>query len=141
MRVDFYITNNSDTQSCYPLACRLLEKAYAQKHSVYVHTENEQQAQLLNQQLWTFRDISFIPHNLVNETCALSPPVQIGFQQVPEHMNDLMLNLSLDIPSCYNRFARIMEIVPAEQTWKTALREHFRFYREQGCQLFNHQMG
>lgn len=140
MRVDFYILNKSEIRSCYQLACRLIEKAYMKTHTVYVHVENEQQAHLLDELLWTFRDNSFIPHTLLNESHNIAAPVRIGYKQAPDKLTDIMLNLTLVIPPFYQSFQRIIEIVPTIREWQEALRKHYRYYREQGCQLIDHQI-
>ena len=66
-RVDFYISKNNHPDDRAKLACRLAEKAYQMKHRIYVHTDDRQQAEQLDQLMWVFRDGSFIPHCLADD--------------------------------------------------------------------------
>ena len=69
-RIDFYllqdVADNEEkaSQSKYALACRLIEKAYLRGHKVFVFCNNRQEAETLDELLWTFKEDSFIPHNL-----------------------------------------------------------------------------
>lgn len=73
-RVDFYLVTETGAQAPLLLCCRLLEKAYQQQHKVYVQTPSQQEAEALDELLWTFKDECFIPHNLQGEGPKLPPP-------------------------------------------------------------------
>lgn len=140
VRVDFYLLSSSEQQAKLLLACRLLEKAYVRNHRVFVFCANQQEAQMLDELLWTFKEDSFIPHNLQGEGPEPPPAVQIGFGQEPRVFNDILLNLSHEIPSFHHRFKRIMEIVEANDTAREISREHYREYRKQGFLIHTHAM-
>ncbi len=74
-RVDFYVLQRADERSRHTLACKLAEKAYRLDNSVYIHAKTHQDAEHLNELLWTFRDGSFVPHALsgVDDDTAASP--------------------------------------------------------------------
>ena len=63
-RVGFYIVENTDPDSRARLALRLTEKAHRRGHRIFINCENEEQARHLDEQLWTFRPASFVPHGL-----------------------------------------------------------------------------
>lgn len=138
-KVDFYIATNTTT-SCLQLACRLVEEAYTQQNQVYIHTKNEAEANQLNTLLWTYRDDSFIPHNLYGESLTPTPPIQIGFDQIPTDHRDILLNLSDDVPSFYPQFSRILEIVSGDTVQQAAARERYRFYRENTCEMATYKI-
>lgn len=139
-RVDFYILPQHDVATCYTLACRLTEKAYRQKHRIYIHAPDQAIAHHIDDLLWTFRDESFIPHNLYGEGPTPPPPIQIGFQVTPEQHRDILINLSAEIPPFYPQFRRVIEIVCQDATWREQARQHFKLYREQGCELQSHKL-
>jgi len=120
------------------LACRLLEKAYLRGHSVFVYCDTQEQAERIDELLWTFRDDSFIPHNLQGEGPEPPPPVQIGYQQEPRGFNDILLNLSDHIPAFYPRFRRVMQLVSNNEESKELSRVHYRDYRSKQCELHTH---
>ena len=94
IRVDFYLLASDQPDARWLVACRLLEKAYYKGHKVYVFCDNQQDAEYLDELLWTFRDDSFIPHNLQGEGPEPPPPIQIGYDQEPRGFNDILLNMS-----------------------------------------------
>jgi DNA polymerase-3 subunit chi len=138
MRIDFYLLESNQPDALWLVACRLLEKAYLAKHRVFVFCNNQQEAEKLDELLWTFKKDSFIPHNLQGEGPEPPPPIQIGFSQESRGFNDILLNMSSRIPPFYSKFKRIMEIVPAEEAGKIVSREHYKSYRAQGHNIQTH---
>ena len=119
--------------------CKLIEKVYGRKHQLYIHCENEQEAKYLDELLWTFKDISFIPHNLLGEGPNEAPPVQLGFNQTPRH-NDVLINLASTIPEFHARFKRILEICSNSEADQTKHQEHLSFYQQQNFDTQSHQI-
>ncbi|MFC3909522.1 DNA polymerase III subunit chi [Legionella dresdenensis] len=140
IRIDFYLLSESGSNARWLLACRLLEKAYLRGHRVFVFCNNKEQAELLDELLWTFREDSFIPHNLQGEGPEPPPPIQIGYQGEPRGFNDILLNLSDTIPDFFKRFKRVMEIVGNDDDAKAISRTHYREYKNQQCDLHTHNM-
>lgn len=140
IRVDFYLLSSDQPDTRWLVACRLLEKAYYKGHKIYVYCSNKQDAEHIDELLWTFKDDSFIPHNLQGEGPEPPPPVQIGYEREPRGFNDILLNLSDTIPSFYNRFKRVMHIVPGIETEKELSRLHYKEYRAKGCELHTHNI-
>ncbi|MCW8386457.1 DNA polymerase III subunit chi [Fluoribacter dumoffii] len=140
IRVDFYLLASDQPDARWLVACRLLEKAYAKGHKVYVLCNNKQDAELLDELLWTFKEDSFIPHNLQGEGPEPPPPIQIGYEREPRGFNDILLNLADYIPDFYSRFKRIMQIVNNVEADKELSRAHYRDYRAKGCELHTHHL-
>ena len=138
MRADFYILTEDNPSARYPIVCRLTEKAYRFDHQLYIHTESQQQAQQLDDLLWTYRDISFIPHTLYEQGANAS--VQIGWQSMGMDCKDILINLSETVPDFFHNFQRIIEIVPQDPHWKIHTRQHYTHYRDHGCELQTHTM-
>lgn len=140
IRVDFYLLSDSAAEASWLLACRLLEKAYYRAHRVFVFCDNQQDAEKLDELLWTFKDDSFIPHNLQGEGPEPPPPVQIGFGTLPRGFNDILLNLSATRPDFYPKFRRIIEIVSNNDAAKDAARAQYRQYKKEGCDIHTHPL-
>ena len=60
--------------------------------------------------------------------------------QDPGKHTDLLINLQLDIPAFFSRFARVAEVVTQDATSLQALRSSWRFYQERGYQLEKHDL-
>ncbi|KTC85890.1 MULTISPECIES: DNA polymerase III subunit chi [Legionella] len=140
IRVDFYLLANSDKQAQWLLACRLLEKAYLRGHRVFVYCNNQQEAESLDELLWTYKDNSFIPHNLQGEGPEPPPPIQIGYRDEPRGYNDVLFNLATEVPIFYPRFRRVIEIVTNDESAKEVSRAHYREYRAKHCELQTHEI-
>lgn len=120
------------------LACRLIEKAYHRGHRVFIHCKDQRDAEHLDELLWTYKDDSFIPHNLQGEGPEPPPPVQIGFDKEPRGFNDILINMADPIPTFSTRFNRVIELVATSDEAKSISRDHYREYRAKGCQLHLH---
>ena len=140
IRVDFYLLNDEQPEAVWSVACRLLEKAYMRGHRVFVYCDNQQSAEFLDERLWTYKDDSFIPHNLQGEGPLPPPPVQIGYGAEPRGFNDILLNMATTIPPYFSRFRRIMEVVANDDAAKEISRNHYREYRTKCCELHTHNI-
>ncbi len=69
-RVDFHILPVDGKIERERWACRLAAKAWKQGHRVHVHTIDETGMARMDELLWTFRDISFLPHAPLGDPAA-----------------------------------------------------------------------
>lgn len=140
-RVDFYILASAGELSRHNFACRLAEKAYRLEHTVHLHTANRQQAEVLDQLLWTFRDGSFVPHELLSGPgTKAGAPVTIGFEEAEIGGQDLLINLTDAIPARATSFPRVAELVTSDEESRQKSRKRFAHYRELGARLETHHI-
>ena len=110
-RVDFYLLRQTGAESRYAFACRLAEKAYRLENSVQIHTATEQDANRIDDLLWTFRDGSFVPHDSSRDNEASRPaPVRISCGDDVVEPRDLLINLCDEIPPFAEAFPRVAEL-------------------------------
>jgi DNA polymerase-3 subunit chi len=140
MEITFYALTDLDPGKRLQVACRVIEKAFLQKHSIYVHAASQTEAEALDELLWTFSPESFIPHHLVGEGPTPPPPVRIGWQEIPREANDLLVNLHADAPPDPRRFRRIIEIVGGDEALREPARQHWRLYKQQGYPVATHNV-
>jgi DNA polymerase-3 subunit chi len=140
VEITFYVLADTDPGKRLTTACRIIEKAYQQKHSIYVHAASRQEAEQLDELLWSFRADAFIPHHLVGEGPTPPPPVRIGWERIPPEASDLLVNLHADAPPEPKRFRRIVEIVGGEEPMREAARQHWRQYKQQGYAVASHNL-
>jgi DNA polymerase-3 subunit chi len=88
--------------------------------------------------LWTFRDGSFVPHELVSS--GNSAPVSIGYDSNTIESRDLLINLCDEIPAFANTFPRIAELVTSEENCRQKSRKRYAIYRDQGHTLEMHKI-
>jgi len=94
----------------------------------------------MNQLLWTFRDQSFIPHELLPQADLKTTPVVIGWGDDAADECDVLINLATEIPPFFSRFERLVEIVDHDLAHKQVSRDHYRYYQERGYPLTNHKL-
>lgn len=141
-RVDFYILAEQASGDDVRTACRIAEKAYRLGQRIFLHTDSALSAASLDDQLWTYRDGSFIPHAIVGSEAAADSPVIIGHGEEPDpDHRDLLINLADQVPLFFSRFERVAEIVGGNETNRKQARERFRFYRDRGYPLNTHELG
>lgn len=138
-RVDFYVLASSEPERRAYTACRLVEKAWRNNLSVFVHTTSSEQAKDLDDLLWVYRQDSFVPHSL-DSAANDDESVLIGDGAEPSRDTDVVINLTDQVPSFFAKFDRVIEIVGSAAEQRQAARERYRAYREQDCELQSHTL-
>lgn len=133
-RIDFYQISGDENL----FACRLIDQVYRRGHQVYVHTASAAAAKHIDDTLWTFREDAFVPHALHPD--AINVPVRIGFEHEPDEHQDVLINLSTDIPHFFSRFDRVAEVVPVDQNSRAVARRNYTYYKERGYRLEYHKL-
>lgn len=137
----FYILPSESLADRYFFACKLIEKAYRCGQFCYVYTDSLQQSQQLDNQLWTFRESSFIPHQIYEEEIPeYEQTILIGTKAAPEQWQKLIFNLSSKYPDNLDQAERVLEILDNNETLKQAGRLRFRQYTQNGFTMTTHNM-
>jgi len=140
-QVDFYVLNASGEMNRQHFACRLAEKAYRLNNTVHIKVADQRSATKIDELLWTFRDGSFVPHEILQDSAGKSEaPVTISSDALPATDCDLLINLSDSIPESSAAFARVAEIVTSDDESKKRSRQHFVEYRNEGHNLNSHKL-
>lgn len=140
MEITFYVLADTDPGRRLHTACRLIEKAFQQKHQIYVQAGSRAEAEQIDELLWNFKPESFIPHHLVDEGPTPPPPVRIGWTGIPPEARDLVVNLGRDAVPDPRRFRRLIEIVGGDETLREPARQHWRQYKQQGYVVTAHNL-
>lgn len=137
-QVDFY-TGAADRLL---IACRLCAKAVQQGLKTIVHIPDERLAGQFDKLLWTFAPTGFVPHCRVNDKLAKETPVIMNNRPVLAEVGhfDVLLNLHTDIPSGFEQFPRVVEIVDETEDGKLLARKRYRCYQEQGHDIRHHRL-
>ncbi len=135
MKVNFFILEEASKMQAFVFACQIIEKKFTEQKNVYVHTSSIDEAKKLDALLWTFREDSFVPHQLTAENKEISAPIEIGYAKPSVHLSHFMINLSHELPEFYQQFDEIIEIIFSEPTIQQLARHRYRQYRDLGCEL------
>ncbi len=139
-RVDFYVLPDTGANARLRFVCRLAEKAYKLDNQTHAHVTGAAQARQLDELLWTFRQGSFIPHEIAGETAKQNAPVTIGHDCEASLSGDLLINLADTIPPFFDQFARIAEIIDSSAECRQHGRERFGVYRANGYEPNTHKL-
>lgn len=144
-QVDFYILGEAEHVAKLRYACRIALKAYTQGLKVYLQTASPEQSEQLDGLLWTFSQGSFMPHKIANNGAENWQhfPVQLGDTlndnaSDDNDLADLLICLTNDVTQAHAKFKRIADLTTSDPAEKTAGRNRFRYYREQGVEPKTH---
>ena len=107
---------------------------YRAQQRVFIYTQDQHQAQQIDEMLWAFDPDSFVPHNLIGEGPKYGAAVEISWQP-PSNRRAVLINLTATVPSFANSFAQIIDFVPTDETLKQQARDRFRRCRQLGFQV------
>ena len=137
-RIDFYVLQEQSPGGRFKLACRIVEKAYRLGHRIYMRTGNSDDANILDDLLWTFSQSSFVPHQLSTESDTRDSPVVIGQHSPAAEGTDVVISVADEPVSDFTTYPRIIDIVGYEDKEKASGRNRFRYYREHGVEPNTH---
>jgi len=140
-QVEFYVLEEVSADARLRLACRLAERACADAQSVFILASSPDEARRMDDLLWTFRDRSFVPHELVENAGANAPPVLIGTSLAAAPVREVLVNLAPQMPEGCEAFSRILEPLDADEERRRRGRERYRAYRERGLVPASHTIG
>jgi len=141
-RVDFYVLSSRAATQRLTFACRLTEKAYLRDLKIVVWGESASDTEVLDELLWTFNERSFVPHSIHRGERPLDAavPVHLTADLDSVESADLLVNLCARLPVRLERFARIAEIIDADEERRRLGRERFKAYRDLKLPLETHQL-
>jgi DNA polymerase-3 subunit chi len=118
----------------YHQVCLQAAFYYRQQQRVFIYTQDQHQAQQIDEMLWAFDPDSFVPHNLIGEGPSYGAAVEISWQP-PNNRRAVLINLTTTVPSFAKSFGQIIDFVPSDETLKQQARDRFRNCRQWGFQV------
>lgn len=139
-RIDFYILSSAGTDAREGVLCRLVEKAHGAGLRAFVLASDTEQCDRLDEQLWTFRQGSFIPH--ARAEARDIEPIALGMKPTAAEATDQVLfNLTEQTPEGWQQWPRLVEIIDQREGVVREGRSRFRHYREAGVTPQTHELG
>jgi DNA polymerase-3 subunit chi len=141
-RVDFYVLKSAAANHRFAFACRLTEKAYLKDLRIVIVNDTLSDAKVLDDLLWTFNERSFIPHQICLDERPIETATKVHLAVLPAAppAGDLLVNLSARLPARWERYARIAEIIDADEERRRLGRDRFKTYRDLKVTLETHQL-
>jgi DNA polymerase III subunit chi len=141
-RVDFYLLPPAEPHGRLKFACRLTEKVYKLTHRVHLHAHDANEANALDELLWTFRQGSFVPHELMtantSPVAAAESPVTIGYGELCPASTDVVIDLAGCAGNLTTQVSRIADVVDGSEISRAEGRARYRAYQQGGAELTTH---
>jgi DNA polymerase-3 subunit chi len=135
--IDFY----TQVDDRHDLVRKMCGKALATGTRLVLWTADPEACQRLSRVLWTSPATSFVPHVAAKDRLAPVTPIILDCGAGPFAHDEVLVNLRREVPPFFSRFQRLIEIVcPQDDEDVRAARERFRYYRDRGYALRNHDM-
>ncbi len=119
-------------------ACRLAKKAFEEGRQLIVYAPHN--ADEFDRSLWTFAQLSFIPHVRAGSALAAETPIVIAVDDSALTHHEALLNLDDTPPPFFSRFEHLREIVSTEEEDKAMARERLKFYKARGFAIQHQDM-
>ena len=122
-------------------SCRLLRKVHARGLRAQVVGHATTLAQL-DQALWTFSALDFLPHCLADAPAALrqGASVLLTEQALSDWDRQVLVNLGEAVPEGFEAFERIIDVVSVDELHRAQGRERWRQYSRLGHELVRHDL-
>lgn len=135
--IDFYFNAADKLQ----VACRLAAKAVAQRKRLLIYAPQADTAQRIDRMLWTWQATGFVPHCAAQDPLAGDTPVLVASGPDADAECEVLLNLGADTPPAFERFERLLELVTPEEEDRRTARARYKFYRQRGYPIADHDLG
>lgn len=113
-------------------ACKLAKKAYDGGRKLVVYAPSPALADEFDRALWTFSQLSFVPHVKASHALAAETPIVIAHDDSSLPHHEALLNLGNEPPAFFSRFEALRELVLADDEDRARARERARFYKSRG---------
>ena len=120
------------------LVCELALRAFQHRQPALVLVRDLDEAEALDELLWSFDEDAFIPHQIAGDTDDADTAVLIVPPGVDTPDRPLLINLREE--PCLRDCARLLEVVPAEAAARSGSRARWRAYQQSGYVLAKHDM-
>lgn len=135
-QIDFYFHVENKLQ----MACALSAKAYARGLRVLAYCADADAVLKFSRLLWTAQAVSFVPHCTPGDPLAPITPVIVDHEGAEPAHDEVLINLRPEWPPFFSRFQRLIEIVSLDEADRSQARERFKFYRDRGYAIQNHDL-
>jgi DNA polymerase-3 subunit chi len=135
-RIDFYFNVGDKFRQVAELAAMALPR----QRRLFVYTPGVDVAEQLESMLWTHAPTGFLPHCRSSHPLAGETPILIDWDGGQLLHDDILINLTPAHPPFFSRFKGLIELVGLEQADRDEARSRYRFYRDRGYEIRNHDM-
>jgi DNA polymerase III subunit chi len=112
------------------LVAKLAERAFEQQMGCVILAVSAEQAEQLDDVLWSYNDDAFIPHQIAGQDDDEDCPVLICPPEIAAPLRSVTINLREQM--LHQLGERLLELIPQDESGKSRARERFKAYRARG---------
>jgi DNA polymerase-3 subunit chi len=121
------------------LIVKLLYKAHRASRKLHISVRNKQHGEKITRDLYgseptSFFGISSSSHDVHDLTSAIISDT------LDYAHNDIIINLTTEIPDSFSTFKRVIEIVSQDEENISAARNRYRWYKDRGYSIATHKL-
>ena len=128
----FYILNSTDDVN--QSICKIIKKYHEIGHRILVSSSNTKLLDDVNKLLWTFEQLSFIPHSTNQDLDPLTPVLltETGYKNdsIIKKDYNVFMNLDDQAKTDYHNHEIVVEIVCVEEQQKKLARDKYLYYKK-----------
>jgi len=128
----FYILNAKDDIN-YAI-CKIIKKYFEQEKRVIVSSKDQNVINNINNLLWTFEQLSFIPHCIEKDYDSLTPVLLMDTNfkndSISKKDYNIFINLDDEEKTDYHDHDVIVEVVSDNERIKKLAREKYLYYKK-----------
>ncbi len=130
-RIHFY--NIQDASNSIKSICKIINKYYKEGHKIVVMSDNDDVIRSLDKDLWTFEQLSFVPHCMISSPDPECNVVLVSNEYIGDRGYlkdfDVIMNLSDDLCDIQDDNKIYLEIVTSNAKQKEKAREKYKHYQ------------
>ena len=127
----FYILDSDDDINY--CTCKIIKKFYEEGKKILVSSKNSILIDDLNKLLWTFEQLSFIPHSTSKDYDSLTPVLltETSYKNdsIIKKDYNIFINLDDEVKTDYYNYEIVIELVSGNEHQKNLAREKYLYYK------------
>ncbi len=127
----FYILDSDDDINY--CTCKIIKKFYEEGKKILVSSKNSILIDDLNKLLWTFEQLSFIPHSTSKDYDSFTPVLltETGYKNdsIIKKDYNIFINLDDEVKTDYYNYEIVIELVSGNEHQKNLAREKYLYYK------------
>ncbi len=128
----FYILDSDDDINY--CTCKIIKKFYEEGKKILVSSKNSILIDDLNKLLWTFEQLSFIPHSTSKDYDSFTPVLltETGYKNdsIIKKDYNIFINLDDEVKTDYYNYEIVIELVSGNEHQKNLAREKYLYYKK-----------
>jgi DNA polymerase-3 subunit chi len=131
--INFYHLTVSPLGKALP---KLMEKVYGAGHRALVLTENADQTEILNQQLWTYTTKFFLPHGAKEDGFSQKQPIYLSHEEENPNGSKILAFIGSAEPASLDAYDKSLYLFDGtDEDVVSNARARWKRYKEEGHEV------